>query len=217
MKILMIDDHPSQLHAYKMILSLNEQNLAIETTEVYTCEAAYPLIVNASPNTFSFVFLDRSMPAYKEKNINSGEDLAAIIRLYHPGTKLVMLTSHAESFIIYNIVRNINPDGLLVKSDFGTDELLDAFTAILNGSRYHSQTVRSCMDELLLKEDYLDSYDREIVTLLGEGAKMKTMMQRLNLSRSAIDKRKAQIKIYLEIEKGDDEAIVRKAREAGLI
>jgi two-component system response regulator NreC len=217
MKILMIDDHPSQIHAYKLILALNELDIVIEPTEVYSCEAAYNIISNSKPGDFEIILLDRSMPPFKEKNIMSGEDLAKLIKIRLPESKLVVLTSHAETFIVYNIVKNINPEGLLVKSDFGPDELLYAFGLIIEGGTYYTATVKACIKELLSKDDFLDSYDRQIITLLGRGLKTKSLIKHLSLSRSAIDKRKAQIKIYFGIEKSGDEEIVQKAREAGLI
>ena len=216
--ILMIDDHPSMIEGYKSILSFNDLGLRITTTPAYNCESAYN-IIDTTPITeaFDFAFVDLSLPPYLEKKIKSGEDLALLIKKKFPKCKIVILTSHAEAFILDNIQRNIAPNGLLVKSDFTADEFLLAFEKIYNNHIYTSKTVIENIAELHEKSSFLDENNRKLITLLAEGVKTKNLPQRMNLSISAIDKRKAQIKFYFKIEKGSDEDIIREAKKHGLI
>lgn len=213
----MIDDHPSMIEGYKIILSYNALGFEIETTSVYNCESAYEIITNKKRNTFDLVFLDYSLPPYEKMNITSGEDIAMLIKTHWPNCKIVMLTSHTEALILYNILRNVEPAGLLVKSDFSADELLVAFDAVMNGHIYHSVTVKECTKELLSKKIYLDNFNRQIITLLSQGIKTKSLPNYMNLSMSSIEKRKVQIKDYFSIEKGTDEDIIREAKRLGLI
>src|SRR5690606_762771 len=104
-----------------------------------------------------------------------------------------------------------------VKSDFSAEEFLLAFKNIVEVHNYHSATVRNGIAQILKREVYLDTYNRQIISLLGQGIKTKSLPQHLNLSISAIDKRKAQIKDYIEIEKGTDEDIIREAKRKGFI
>ena len=216
--ILMIDDHPSMIEGYKSILSFNDLGLQITTTPAYNCESAYN-IISTTPvaEAFDFAFVDLSLPPYLEKNIKSGEDLALLIKNKFTKCKIVILTSHAEAFILDNIQRNIAPNGLLVKSDFTADEFLLAFEKIYNNHIYTSKTVVENIAELHEKNSFLDENNRKLITLLSEGVKTKNLPQRMNLSISAIDKRKAQIKFYFKIEKGSDEDIIREAKKHGLI
>ena len=69
-----------------------------------------------------------SLPPYEEEQIYSGKELAHLVKLYMPSSKIVILTSHAESFLLYEIHKYVNPIGILVKSDFTADELLLAFS-----------------------------------------------------------------------------------------
>lgn len=217
-KILMVDDHPSMIEGYKIILSYNNLGFEIETTTAFNCESAYEIITNKSKKgSFDLVFLDYSLPPYEEKNIASGEDLAMLTKTHLPDSKIVMLTSHTEALVLYNILRNVEPAGLLVKSDFTADELLIAFDIIMKGEIYHSVTVKQCMKELLSKKVYLDNFNRQIITLLAQGIKTKSLPNHLNLSISSIEKRKVQIKDYFCIEKGTDEDIIREAKRLGLI
>ena len=216
--ILMIDDHPSQIEGYKTILKYNNLGLIIETTAAFTSQQAYEIIIDlANALRFDLVFLDRSLPPYLEKDIKTGEDLAILIQSFMPATKIVILTSHSEAFVLYNIVKRIEPAGLLVKSDFTAEELLSAFDEIIDGEIYYSETVKESIRELLSREEYLDSYNRQIITLLSQGIKTKNIPEHLNLSQSTIEKRKVQIKDYLCIDKGTDEDIVREARRLGFI
>lgn len=217
-KILMIDDHPLQIEGYKVVLGYNNLGLGIETTVIHTCESAYHLVTNTTnPVPFDLVFLDVSLPPYPEKNIKSGSDLALLIKKQLPNSKIVMLTSHAEAFLLYDIVKKIAPIGLLVKSDFSAEELLTAFDTIMNGETYYSQTVKENIKEFLSKEEYLDNYNRQIITLISQGIKSKNLSEHINLCQSAIEKRKVKIKDYLSIEKGTDEDIVREAKKLGFI
>jgi len=218
-KILMIDDHPSQIEGYKVILDCSDLGDDIAVTACYDCESAYRLISSENREMdFDIVFLDKNMPPYLEKGIHSGEDLVPIIRRYMPQSKVIILTSHIEAFVLYNIVSKFQPMGLLVKSDFKAEELVEAIKQIMHGTVYHSQTVKASMQQLLAKKEFLDSYNRQIILLLSQGIKTKSMPQYLNISLSAIEKRKAQIKDYFCIEsKGTDEEIVKEARRLGFI
>lgn len=214
----MIDDHPSMIEGYKSILSFNDLGLRIITTPAYNCESAYNIIDKTSVNeAFDFAFVDLSLPPYLEKKIKGGEDLALLIKNKFPDCKIVILTSHAEAFILDAIQKNIAPNGLLVKSDFTADEFLLAFEKIYNNHFYTSRTVVENIAELHEKSAFLDENNRKLITLLAEGVKTKNLPQRMNLSISAIDKRKAQIKYFFKIEKGSDEDIIREAKKHGLI
>ena len=216
--ILMIDDHPSMIEGYKSILSFNELGLKITTTPAYNCETAFN-IIDTTPafKGFDFAFVDLSLPPYLEKNIKSGEDLALLIKNKFPNCKIVILTSHAEAFILDSIQKNIAPNGLLVKSDFTAEEFLQAFEKIYNNHFYMSKTVVDNIAELQLKNSFLDENNRKLITLLAEGVKTKNLPQRMNLSISAIDKRKAQIRFYFKIEKGSYEDIILEAKKHGMI
>ncbi|HSD15477.1 MAG TPA: response regulator [Flavobacterium sp.] len=217
-KILFADDHPLQILGYKTILDYNNRGFGIEATECYNCKEAYSVLTNkVNPPDFDMVFLDRSMPAYEEEGIYSGEDLAVLVKKNLPQAKIVILTSHAESFIVYDIVKKVNPVGLLIKSDFSGDELLSAFDSILNGETYHSETVKKAIKELLSREEYLDSINRQIIMLISQGFKTKTIAGEVNLTESAVEKRKAKIKDYFCIGKGNDEDIIREAKKLGFI
>jgi len=216
--IFIVDDHPSMIEGYKSILSYNNLGCEISVTPAYDCESAIKRMEESEDiYEFDMIFLDLSLPPYEEKEIFSGEDLAIYAKKKYPFSKIVILTSHAEAFILYKIQNNISPHGLLVKSDFTGDELLKAFEVILNNGVYTSKTVNESIQELLSKDMFLDDYNRQIISLLSSGIQSKNLANHINLSMSAIDKRKAQIKDFFCIQKGTDEDIIREAKKHGFV
>ena len=216
--ILMIDDHPSMIEGYKSILSFNDLSFEIQVTPAYNCESAYYYIVDEqNKSAYDVAFIDLSLPAFPEQQVFSGHDLARLVRKHMPKTKIIILTSHIEAFLLYKIHREIVPEGFLVKSDFSSQELLDAFNQIIMGHKYKSRTVQQNIEELMTNDFLLDEYYQQIITLLSQGVKTKNMPEHINISVSAIDKRKAHLKEYFKIEKGSDEDIIKEAKRRGLI
>lgn len=216
--ILMIDDHPSMIEGYKSILSYNELGYEIKVTPAYDSKSAYEILNNdANLEQFDLIFIDLSLPPYEEKEIKTGEDLAKIAKFRFPNAKIAIITSHAEAFILYNIQKHIDPDGLLVKSDFTADDFLFAFEEMIHHRKYLSKTVKDGIKDLMSNTKFIDETNREIIILLSQGVKSKNLPNHINLSMSAIDKRKTQIRDILRVKQGNDEDIIREAKKLGFI
>ncbi|MES2410852.1 MAG: response regulator transcription factor [Bacteroidota bacterium] len=215
-QVLMVDDHPPIIEGYRSILAYNSFGYILNTTAVHSCETAYNAIFQAK-RPFDIVFLDLTLPSYFEKNINSGEDLIPIVRKQHPNAKVVILTSHSEAIVLFKIINDHKPEGVLVKSDFQAQELIEAFNVVVEGGTYFSETVINHRKSWGEKNKVMDSYNRQILSLLAQGIKTKNFPELLHLSKSAIDKRKAILKQLLGIDKGNDEDILKEARKQGLI
>ena len=116
--ILLVDDHPAILNGYLSVLGFNDEGIELLPTFCYNCEEAYHAITKLeNANLFDFILLDRSLPPYHEKSIKSGEDLALLAKEHQTKAKIVMLTAHAETFIIYDIIHKTRPNGLIIKSE----------------------------------------------------------------------------------------------------
>ena len=215
-QVLMVDDHPPIIEGYRSILAYNSFGYILNTTAAHSCEAAYNAIFQAR-RPFDVVFLDLTLPSYCEKNINTGADLVPIVRKQHPNAKIVILTSHSESIVLFNIIKEHKLEGVLIKSDFQAPELVKAFDVIVKGGTYYSETVINHQKSWGEKKKVMDSYNRQILSLLAQGVKTKSLPDLLHLSKSAIDKRKAILKQLLGIDKGNDEDILKEARKQGLI
>jgi DNA-binding NarL/FixJ family response regulator len=217
-KILMVDDHQLMIEGYKAMLALNKEQHTVEVTTANTCEEAYTIISDSkNANYFDLVFLDYSIPSYPEKKILNGEDLGILIRKQMPTTKIIMLTAHFDAIRLYNVVKKINPNGLLIKSDFKPPQLLEAFETVLRGELYMTSTAKEKLKEPLFTQGLLDSEDRKIIELLSQGLQIKSIADKMNVSEDKIKKRKSKIKDLLGIEKGSDEDILRECRALGLL
>jgi two-component system, NarL family, response regulator NreC len=214
--LLIVDDHLSIIEGYKSILSYNTTH-TIDTTAATSLEMAYKIITSQPKPTFDVVFIDLTLPEYPEKGLHAGDDLIAVVRQHLPEAKVVILTSHSESILFYRILNESDPDGILIKSDFTSEELLVAFDAIVSGEAYYSSTIIKYKKQLVPANKIFDAYNRQIIQLLSQGVKTKNIQEILHLSKSAVDKRKANIKDMLGIDKGNDEDLIREARKQGLI
>ena len=124
---------------------------------------------------------------------------------------------HNESYRIHNIIKNVDPDGFLIKSDLTSSELAEAFQHILVSPPYYSSTVNSFLNKLVTNDIHIDEHNRKILYLLSQGIKTRSLTEHIDLSMSAIEKRKKQMKLLFSIEDGKDETLISEARKKGFL
>src|SRR5690606_18680456 len=199
-------------------LSFNNLDETIEAEACHNCAEAYQVITSfKSKGRFALAIIDYSIPSFEAQNLYNGEDVALLMQSYLPETKIAIITSHTEAIVLYNVLKKVNPQGLLVKSDIDGEELLEAFSKLVQGETYYSDSVKKAKKALISKEELLDSTNRKIIELLAQGVKTKNLSSHLSLSQSAVEKRKSVIKDALGIKKGNDEDILREVRKLGLL
>lgn len=212
-KILIVEDHPSMITAYQTILSHNTLGDELDFYSANNCKDAYDCILNETkPIPFDLVMFDYSLPCYLEKDICNGGDLALLVHKYIPNAKTLIITSHFESVILYNIYQKTRVNGILVKTDFDDEELLLAYEKVMTGENYFSKTAKKAKTERLLAEGHFDTVDRQIITLISNGCQIKTIANTIKVSEDTVKKRKSKIKDILGIDKGNDEDILRECR-----
>lgn len=216
-QILIVDDHPFIIEAYKNAINKYSQNgFEFVVTQANNCKSGYENITNPT-QPFDIAFFDISMPEYAEKGIYSGEDLALLMKAEMPDCKVILLTMHTELLKINNIIKNINPSGLIIKNDLTFDELLFAFDKIINNESYYSQTVIKLVGQAQYNNIELDVFDKQILFHLSKGVKTKDLPTYIPLSLSAIEKRKLNIREILEVAGGTDVDLIREAKNKGVI
>jgi len=216
--ILIVDDHPFIIEAYKnTIAGYHPSEFEFHITQANDCKSAYEIITDQKLIPFDVAFFDISMPPYEEKNILSGEDLAKLMKNVLPSCKIILLTMHTESLKINNIIKTINPNGLIIKNDLTFDELLIAFDKILKNENYYSQTVVKFVSQNDGENSLVDDFDRQILYHLSRGVKTKNIPLHTSLSLSAVEKRKLTLKGLFKIKEGDDEDLIREAKNRGII
>ncbi len=215
LKILIVDDHPMTVNGYINVLSDEDiEGYNLIFTKALDCKQAYHLITTQE---FDIAYLDLSLPPYEEKNITSGLDLGVLIRETTPDCTIIILTMHSEASLVDRLMKEINPEGILCKSDIDIDEFVNAFKIIFEGETYLSnKIVKSLKDKDFDKYD-LDTYDRQILMRLSEGILTKNIPNYVPLSLSAIEKRKAQLKSMFLQGSGDDHDLIEATKKIGII
>jgi len=215
--ILIVDDHPFIIQGYKnAITRYNPTHHEFFITEAKDCESAYNVITNPKSEAFDIAFLDISMPPYEDKGIYSGEDVAKLILEYMPNCKIILLTMFTEFLKIKTIIKNINPNGLVIKNDLTFDELLFAFDKVIKNETYYSQSVIKMLESQNHSIE-IDLFDKQILFHLSKGTKTKEMPQYIPISLNAIEVRKLNLKELLNVIEGSDIDLVREARNIGLL
>ena len=216
--ILIVDDHPFIIEAYKnTIAGYHPSKFEFTITQANDCKSAYEILVNPNMIQYDVAFFDISMPPYTEKNILSGEDLARLMKKVLPSCRVILLTMHTESLKINNIIKSINPNGLIIKNDLTFDELLIAFDKILKNENYYSQTVLKFVSQQSGDGTLIDEYDRQILYHLSRGVKTKNIPLHTSLSLSAVEKRKLNLKDIFNLKGGDDEDLISEGKLRGYI
>ncbi len=218
-KILMIDDHPMIIEGYQnTILSIKSNKQEFDIDIASSCDMAVEYIQKSLNNTpYDILFVDIKIPPSSDGLITSGEDLAKYARKVLPNAKIIILTMYNESYRIHNILKTINPEGFLIKSDLTSSELANAFQNILENPPYYSSTVNSFLRKTITTDIFVDEKNRKILHLLSQGVKTKNLAEHVGLSLSAVEKRKKHLKTLFSVYDGQDETLLKEAREKGFL
>jgi DNA-binding NarL/FixJ family response regulator len=218
-RVLMVDDHPFIIEAYKNAIKGYNTKGAYEftITQAKDCKTGYEAIVNEDNAQFDIAFFDLSMPTYEEKGIHSGEDLALLVKERMPACKIILLTMHSEMLKINTIIKNINPNGLVIKNDLTFDELLLAFDKILKDENYYSQTVVKLVSQIQFDSNEMDVFDKQLLFHLSKGVGVTELSQYVPLAPAAIEKRLTNIKAVLDLNQASEAELVQEAKNKGII
>jgi DNA-binding NarL/FixJ family response regulator len=219
-RILMIDDHPMIIEGYQNTLQYTKKQSQILDIDIANnCDEAVSFMDKSikTNRPYQVLFVDISLPPSKDGLMNSGEDLAIYARKVLPKARVIILTMFDESYRIHNIIKTINPEGFLIKSDLTSSELASAFQAVLHNPPFYSGTVNSHLRKTNESDIIIDDKNRKILYLLSQGAKNKSLAAHLDISLSAIEKRKKQLKEIFLIDDGQDETLINEARKKGFI
>ncbi|MFB9056280.1 response regulator [Mariniflexile ostreae] len=219
-KILMIDDHPMIIEGYQnTLLFSKKENQKLKIDIANNCDEAMFHMEKSvqDQHPYDILFMDISLPPSKNGAMTSGEDLAEHARKILPQAKIIILTMFNEPFRVHNIIKTINPEGFLIKSDLTSNELASAFQAVLNNPPFYSGTVNSFIRKIVTNDIIIDDKNRKILHLLSQGIKTKNLGEHLDISLSAIEKRKKYLREVFEVYDGQDETLLKKAKKEGFV
>jgi len=219
--ILIVDDHPLISSAYKNafeFISSTNRNIEFEIAIVDNCDSALEKINEESKNDgIDIVFLDISLPPSSDGKILSGEDLGNKINQLLPATKIIISTTFNDNYRVQGILKNIDPEGFLIKNDITPKELVAAIETVMSDPPYYSKSVLKLLRKQIANDFILDKIDRQLLYELSIGTKMKALPKILPMSMAGIEKRKRHLKEIFDVRQSDDRALILKAKEKGFI
>jgi DNA-binding NarL/FixJ family response regulator len=220
--VLIIDDHPLICDAYVNALHFIEKEnseISFKITLTHNCDDAIAKIKESSKRVLKYelIFLDIKLPPSKDKKILSGEDLGLEIKKLLPDSKIIVSTTYNDNYRIYSLMKNLNPDGLLIKNDITASELVNAINLVLTSPPYYSSSVSQTIRNEMLNDLLLDKIDRRLLYELSIGTKTKDLPITLPLSIAGVEKRKRNLKNVFDVSGLEDKDLINKAKEKGFI
>lgn len=213
--VFLLEDHKYVTETY--IRAIRSISVKAEMVISYSLNEAYKKITNPNLKELQLAILDYSMPSCQLNNLRNGEDIAKMIRAKFPEAKIIFVSAILSSLEVESLFKNVNPEGIVEKSDIDFSDLSMILTKIIDGEVFYSAQIHKTIDENKAKHLFLDALNLKIIELLAQGIATKNLPNYVPLSLSGIHKRKAKIKALLNIDNGSDEAIIEEARKKGLI
>jgi two-component system response regulator NreC len=184
-RVVVCDDHALFREGVKTILGSQPEFEVIGEAE--DGREAVDLVIRLKPDV---VLMDISMPVLK------GFDAARRIKKEVPDVKLLILTVYDDEDLVARCL-DAGASGYVLK-DSPPTQLVYAIEAVSRGQQYMSPRVLTSVIRQFMAHpaepkssyDLLSDREREVLVLLAEGASLKDIARRLNLSVKTIDAHK---------------------------
>src|SRR5690606_10951509 len=118
---------------------------------------------------------------------------------------------------IGTLIKQLDPASFLIKSDLDPKEIFFIIRKILTGIKYYSPTALKVLESYMRNDFNLDEIDRRILYELASGANLSEIAEIVPLSRSALAKRKSQLRVRLNVDSTENRKLIATAKELGLI
>ncbi len=187
MNIILVDDHPLVRKGLKALLE--EEPAYRVVGQAGTGAEAISVIANLQPEV---AILDIKLPDM------SGFQVATAAKRKSPGTRIIMLSMHADEFHVSEAFRS-GADGYIIKNAM-ENEVVEAIRAVTGGSRYVSRMLSASGAPVELDAGYADDpyqrltrREREILRLIAQGSQNKKIAERLFISCRTVETHRASI------------------------
>lgn len=218
-RILAVDDHEMIVLGYKYTIeatSFENYNVVVNIAPSYE-EGKKEIELSAKRLPYDIILLDISMFPESAKEERGGEDLGLLVKKISPTSKIVFLSSFSDSYRINNILKTVNPDGYMVKSEVDQRTLQDMVKIVLERPPYYTAAALQAIRRKMANEDQIDERDKKILYQLSIGTKTKDISSLVAAANTTVENRKRQLKIILNVENGNDFALIEEAKKRGFI
>jgi hypothetical protein len=123
----------------------------------------------------------------------------------------------ANNYLLTNIFKNINPEGLLIKNELTYQVLTESIVNVLHGIPSYTSSVLKHIRQHMANDFILDTIDRQLLYYLSEGTKTKDLPELLPLSLRGLEKRKRKLKQILGSQINSDKELIKNAKMHGFL
>ena len=219
LRILAVDDHEMTTIGYKYILEdIDFANYKILVDMAKTFETGKRKIEESARSfRYDILLLDIQLSGPDDPQPFTGEDLGILARKLVPESKIVFMSSFSDSYRINSILKNVNPDGYMVKTEIDQKSMEAMIHMVTTTPPYYTQKVLAAIRRKMSNDISLDDNDKKILYHLSIGTKTKDLGDHINLSQAGIENRKRQLKTIFGVDKQNDQALIIQAKNRGFI
>lgn len=217
-KILLVDDHPMIVEGYAMALYKYFNGPKLLSTEKATNFVEAKKLIDkelAHGDFYDYAMVDFSMPLQNGLDWKNGGDIVLYLKSVMPECKSIIITGHTEVVTIYDIVKNVRPNGMVNKHEITPESVGLILEEIDKNSKYHSGEIRKILLQMEKNDVMYDDYNRAILVLLSKGYKLIDLENHVPLSLPTIKKRVAKMKEVFSVT--DTANLVQFAIEEGFV
>ncbi|MDG5490628.1 hypothetical protein [Psychroserpens sp. SPM9] len=196
-------------------ISESQSGVNYNTTSVSNYESVRSKIKSLKHLNLVFLNIDMFLTGGEKSKLII--DMISILKKTSPKVQVLTLTSYRNNYMILEIIKTINPEGVLLKRDIDFEDLIHAIKNVINNIPFYSKTILMLLRSRMTCHISLDEKDQLILYHLSKGAKTKDLSNLVFLSKSAIESRKRNLKILFNVEKKNDCYLLDQARIKGFI
>ncbi len=219
-KILLVDDHQLIL---KGILSSLKGLDGLEIDTATSCDEAFSMIkssVHTQP--YQIVFTDLSFDNQNPNVVlDDGEALIKVIYKEELPIKIGVITGHAETNRVFNVIRNLNPSAYILKGNCDTPELTFAIQKMLKDEVYYSHQVHQKLLKRALIEIQMDDVAIQILKELPKHAKIANLEGLIKKSDGSLVKVRSiegkLAKLRTDLQANNNTDLILKAKKLGIL
>lgn len=221
-KVIIVENHKFLVQMYNSVLreleSMGELG-RFHISEARTYENGLALLQNlGNPSQgIDLAFLDLNISNLGQASHYEGIEIGMKVRSRFPEAKIMMMADYKNNYHINTTLRSIKPEGFFVMNDLDKEVLAPAVREALLDPPFYSKSVLKSLKKSNGHKFILDEWDERLLFELSQGRKMKDLPGILPLSLTAIEKRKRNLKSLFEIPGCDQNELLAKAREYGII
>ncbi|NER17330.1 response regulator [Spongiivirga citrea] len=218
--VLIVDSLPMCVDACKKVIKAFRLrgNPKVSINAAYSIKEGLDCIAsrkNSKP--YDLIISDIHFPSEKTEVLTTGFEFVSKLKESFPSARLVILSSINDGPTIRETIKNIDPESLIIKTGLTPDILYACFLALAQKQTFYCGKVNEILKKRIQNEFLLDDINLKILLGISKGIRTKDLSDHINLSLSAIEKRKNKIKAFFDIESGGDDKLIEEARTRGFI